>query len=473
MRTRRTRSDHDASDDNVGSGETDPHPSEVTAERRTPSGAGGPSHRPRLRLPMHRGTTAHIVAAYPFSIDQGLGHEGEYLGTNLLAGHGGFVWDPFDAYSQGLTTNSNTWVLGEPGNGKSALIKGLLYRMAAVHGTGPDGRFIAIADPKGEYRPLAEALQIPIVRLEPGGSTRLNPLDAGPATDRASAEARIMRQSAMVRALTASVLGRALVPVEETAIWQAIETLERGDSSDAPSTLLDVASLLAGPTDQMAARAKLSTDDLADEARAVWYAIDKLITQSLRGMFDGPSNVAVDWAGRGVLLDLSAVHADTEALPLVMVAATAWLQELMATGPPRQRVQVLDEAWCLLAHRASAAYLQSCWKLGRNYGVANIAIAHRPSDLAAQADDGSSTAKIAAGLLADTATKIVMRQAPDQLAVAAEWLGLSPKERDLVSHLGRGQALWKIGSRSAVCLHSIAAGEIEICDTDARMRAGS
>lgn len=439
-------------------------------EGRRQDGAGDSLRRPRLRLPMHRGTTAHLVAAYPFSVDQGLGHHGVYLGTNLLAGHAGFVWDPFEAYAERLTTNPNTWVLGEPGNGKSALVKGLLYRMAAVYGHGPDGRFIAIADPKGEYRTLADHLGIPVIRLAPGGATRLNPLDAGPAGDRAGLEARVMRQSAMVRALTASVLGRPLQPVEETAVWQAVDTLAAIDHGDTPPTLLDVAALLAAPTDEMAVRAKTTVEDLASEARGVWYAIDKLVNQSLRGMFDGSSTVHVDWAGPGVVLDLSAVHADTEALPLVMVAATAWLQELMASGPARQRVQVLDEAWCLLAHRASAAYLQSCWKLGRTYGVANIAIAHRPSDLAAQADDGSSTAKIAAGLLADTATKIVMRQAPDQLAQAAEWLGLSPKERELVGHLSRGQALWKIGSRSAICLHEIADGEVELADTDGRMR---
>jgi hypothetical protein len=35
----------------------------------------------------------------------------------------------------------------------------------------------------------------------------------------------------------------------------------------------------------------------------------------------------------------------------------------------------------------------------RAYGVANIAVAHRISDLRAQADDGTATAKITAGLL--------------------------------------------------------------------------
>ena len=151
-----------------------------------------------------------------------------------------------------------------------------------------------------------------------------------------------------------------------------------------------------------------------------------------------------------------------------MVAAAGWLSQLMA-GPGPQRVQVLDEAWALLGNRHTAGYLQSCFKLGRTYGVANICIAHRPSDLGAQADDGTATAKIAAGLLADSATKILLRQAPDQLDAAAASFGLTEPERQIVGQLTRGRALWKVGGRTAVVHHILARAEPRLCDTDARM----
>ena len=135
--------------------------------------------RPSLRLPFHRGTTAHVSSVYPFSVQASFGHEGTYVGLDLLAGGAEFCWDPFAAYSNGLVTNPNGWVLGEPGNGKSALVKCLLWRQAAVYGHGPNGRWIAIADPKGEYAPLAEHLGLTTVRLSPGGTTRINPLAPG------------------------------------------------------------------------------------------------------------------------------------------------------------------------------------------------------------------------------------------------------------------------------------------------------
>jgi hypothetical protein len=130
---------------------------------------------------------------------------------------------------------------------------------------------------------------------------------------------------------------------------------------------------------------------------------------------------------------------------------------------------VIDEAWALLGNRHTARYLQTCFKLGRTYGVANVCIAHRPSDLGAQADDGTATAKIAAGLLADAATKILLRQAPDQLDVASSSFGLSEPEVDIAGHLARGRALWKVGGRTSVVQHMLSGAEAEMCDTDGRM----
>ncbi|MGH3442295.1 MAG: ATP-binding protein, partial [Nitriliruptorales bacterium] len=120
--------------------------------------------RPALRLSYHRGTTAHISSLYPFSVQPPFGARGPYIGVDLLAGGAPFCWDPFEAYATGAVTNPNVWVLGEPGGGKSALIKCLLARMATIYGHGPDGRWVAIADPKGEYLPLAEHLGLTVLR---------------------------------------------------------------------------------------------------------------------------------------------------------------------------------------------------------------------------------------------------------------------------------------------------------------------
>ncbi|HUR23862.1 MAG TPA: hypothetical protein VMZ73_08325 [Acidimicrobiales bacterium] len=423
---------------------------------------------PGLRVPRHRTTTAHLCAAYPFQAEAGLGARGIYLGTNALTGGGAFAFDAFEFYTQGLLTNTNMLVLGEPGWGKSASVKTLLHRSVGVLKSPSGGpRWVAIADPKGEYEPLAEALGLDLVRLRPGGTTRVNPLDPGPVSSRIGPAEIAVRRTSMATALLEAVLRRDLLPLEDAAVGWAIEHMSR--PSDSEPTLLDLAQLLADPTEEMAVRAACSVGDLAHSLNDVRFALGKLLDRQLRGMFDGRSNVHIDWSGRGVVLDLSAVFHDREALTLVMIAAIAWLQALMATpegeDTPR-RVQVLDEAWALLSSERTAKYLQSCWKLCRSYGVANIAVAHRLSDLRSQADDGTSAAKVAMGLLADTQTRVVFRQASDQVPETADLLGLNSAEAFLLSRLVKGRALWKVAGRAAVVQHVIGPAERALCYTD-------
>lgn len=414
---------------------------------------------PSIRLPRHQATSAHACALYPFVAERGLGTQGVWLGTNVLTGGDGFWFDPFTAYQAGLVTNPNMLIAGEPGMGKSTATKTFLHRCV-----GALGRWVAIADPKGEYRTLGEELGLQIIDLYPGGKTRLNPLDI-PATSTSAEEAARLRSS-MVAALLATVLGRNLTSLEDAVLGWTMDVI--AERSSAP-TLVDVSNLLRQPTDEMANRATRPAHELSRDIEAARYGLDKLLDRSLRGMFDGPSTIDVDWSGRGIVLDLSRVHHEPDALAAVMVATTAWLQGIMAKPSATPRIQVLDEAWSLLSFERTSRYLQTSLKLGRAYGVANVIVVHRLSDLRSQADDGTAAAKIATGLLADTQTRVLFRQSSDQLPEARNLLGLTSKEAEVLGRLSRGRAIWKVGEHTAVVAHKVAPGEMSFCDTDARM----
>ena len=376
------------------------------------------------------------------------------MGVDVLGAATPFRWDPFAAYADGVITNPNVWVLGEPGHGKSSLVKSLLWRCDA---TDEAPSWIAIIDPKGEYKSLSDALGLATIRLAPGGDDRLNPLAT---TTRADAT---LPRARTVTALITTVLGRPLTATEDAVLFEAVAGLSPR------ATLEDVTDRLVEPGDDVLLRLRLSRQEVADASASLRFALDKILNRSLRGMFDGQDSVHIDHAGPGVVVDLSGVGLESEALGLVMTATAAWLTET-ATANGRRRVQVFDEAWALLANAHTAMYLQHCFKLGRSLGIANVCVAHRVSDLSAQADDGTSTAKIAAGLLADAATKIVLRQAPDQLAVSGDALGLTPAEREVVGRLARGRALWHVGAEVAVVQHVMSPAEVAMFDTDAGMR---
>jgi hypothetical protein len=101
--------------------------------------------------------------------------------------------------------------------------------------------------------------------------------------------------------------------------------------------------------------------------------------------------------------------------------------------------------------------------------VATVLVCHRPSDLTAQADDGTAAAKIAAGLLSDIQTRVLLRQPPEQIAAAAELFDLTERERQWLGQLVPGRAIWRIGARSAVVQTILAGNEHALFNTDQAM----
>jgi type IV secretory pathway VirB4 component len=401
----------------------------------------------------------HLRSVYPFHTDDGFGCRGPYLGVSVTGGMSGFWFDPFELYPETLT-NPNVLVVGEVGSGKSSTVKAFLSRSVAVYG---DKRFLAILDPKGEYTPLAEALGVPAVRLQPGGSARLNPMDPRPGDDPANA---IARQS-LAAALVTTVLGRPLDSTEDALLGWAIQTLA---ATAVPFTLRDVVGAVQEPAPELVALAQLSPLELARTASPVVFALDKLISRALRGMFDGPTTVGVNWAaGPGIVVDLSAVYGDREALPLVMMAATSWLAAVLQSAGDRRVIQVIDEAWAAVRH--GARHFQSSLKLARTYGASTWLLCHRPSDLTAQSDDGTADAKIAAGLLSDLQTRVLLRQPADQIPIATDLFGLTEREADTLGQLVRGRALWRLQNRGAVVQTILTRRELSLFDTDAAMVA--
>src|SRR5579859_5639437 len=113
--------------------------------------------------------------------------------------------------------------------------------------------------------------------------------------------------------------------------------------------------------------------------------------------------------------------------------------------------------------------MQQTWKLARDLNVQCVVVAHRLSDLDAAGDAGSEQAQLAKGLFADSETRVIYGQPPDQVADTRRLCGLTQAEADLVIRLQRGVALWKVGERSYLVQHRLGPGEREFVDTNAEV----
>jgi hypothetical protein len=130
---------------------------------------------------------------------------------------------------------------------------------------------------------------------------------------------------------------------------------------------------------------------------------------------------------------------------------------------------VFDEAWAILSNLAIARWLQACFKLSRAFGVANVAVVHRLSDLRAAGAEGSQQERLAHGLVADSETRVMFGQPPSETEEATSLLGLTGTEAEVLPRLPRGVALWKVGSRSFLVELRLSRYERDLVDTDARM----
>ena len=406
---------------------------------------------------VHRVSTAHLQAAYPFVAEGGLGGRGVYIGREVLGG--AFCYDPWTLYAQGVLTNPNMLVAGQVGRGKSAFVKTYLYRQQVF------GRRSFIIDPKGEYAPLAEAAGSRPVKIGPGLPVRLNPLDPGPNPGPPEEVAR--RRLSLLTSLAAASLGRPLTPEEQTACELALTTAARahGDALILPH----VVDALLRPKPAAAEQVATDPDELAQAGRQVALELRRLVQGDLAGMFDGPTTEGLDLDAPLVVLDLSALYG-SDALGLLMLCATAWLHaSLQQPGTDRRTIVVIDEAWAILRHLEIARWLQASWKLSRQYGVANVAVLHRLSDLEAAGAQHSEQVALAHGLLADSETRVIYGQSPAETDRARQLLGLTDVEADLLPELGRGVALWRVANRAFLVHHQLGPAEKPIVDTDARM----
>jgi len=414
----------------------------------------------QLRLPPHMETTAQIAGIYPFVVDSGLDAPGMYIGRHVWSGDS-FVFDVFELYRQQIIENPNFAVFGAVGSRKSSLLKTLISRGSAF-----GYRAAVPCDPKGEYTLLARHLGCEPTYIGPGLSTRLNPLDAPPrpvgmADDQWAKELKRAR-SALLASLVETAKGVPLTPAEHTAIDLALDVVTRqvtGASTDRLATPLlpHVLDAMTNPTEEDCVGLPVTATELRDSSRDATLTLRRLTHGALAGLFDGPTTTPMDFDQPISVLNLERVQGSDEMIALIMTCAQAWMEAALMRQDGVQRYVVYDECWRLMRFAGLVRRLSAQQKLARQWGCANALVAHRISDLLSASPDSIEVAK---GLLAETAIRILYKQASDQVSATKEQLDLTDVAADMLPRLDPGFALWLIGARAFYVEHIV--GDLEI-----------
>lgn len=373
--------------------------------------------------------TAALSAAFPFiSPDLPPGDptstrapSGVLYGHNL--GSQGLVhWDRF---ADGIG-NHNAVVLGRSGAGKSYLVKLELLRSLY---RGVEG---IVIDPEDEYTRLAGAVGGTVVRLGAPG-VRLNPLDLPLHTrpdGRLSAPAdAVVRRSLFAHTLLSVLLGQPLTPTERAVADTAITgTYQRAGITADPRTWRRPAPLLRDLRDTLA-----SGDDTA---RQLAERLHPYVDGAFRQLFDGPTTTVPD--GHLVLFALRELPDELKPAGTLLTLDAVW-RRVANPATRRPRLVVVDEAWLLMAQTEGADFLLRMAKSARKHW-AGLTVATQDAADVLGTDLGRA-------VVANAATQILLRQAPQTIDQIAAAFALSDGEKQFLLTAETGSGLLAAGTQ--------------------------
>ncbi|CCH17720.1 VirB4 family type IV secretion system protein [Micromonospora lupini] len=355
----------------------------------------------------------------------------------------GIIW-----HDRWAADNHNSLVLARSGAGKSYFIK--LETLRSLY----DGVQVNVIDPEDEYLRLAEAVGGTVIQLG-APNVRLNPLDIAADDNRPDAR---NRRALFMHTLINVLLGAgghdgAMAPTERAALDRAVNTayLAAGITNE-PTTWARPAPLLR----DVAAALEV---DATPPALTLAARLSPWTTGSFSHLFDGPTTTdptghLVVWSTRqladelrapGMLLALDAIWRTVDAPP--------------ADGPtadPR-RLVIVDEAWTLLRDGEGVRFLNRLAKAARKRRAGVSVVTQDAADLL-----GS---ELGQAVVANAATQLLMRQAPQAIAAVADSFNLTGGEARMLLSAQRGESLLLAGA-NRVGAHAVSSQrEHELCVT--------
>ncbi|MGH7762787.1 MAG: VirB4 family type IV secretion system protein, partial [Candidatus Dormibacteraceae bacterium] len=345
-------------------------------------------------------STSALSATFPFTGTDLPARSGLLYGINATT-HSAVVLDRF------ALENHNAVVFATSGAGKSFLVKVELVR-ALLSGTRA-----LVVDPEGEYASVMAALGGEVIQVGPGSSTGINPfalIDSSPG----ALDARIAMLTTFICLLAGHVKQRQRGAIED-AISLAYARAGFADGVPSkgltPPRLVDVQSRLR------------ATDGLMDVA----LRLERFITGAGRWLLSGQEATTPSESAAFVL---GGLPDEERVAAMFLVLDQIWAGLASSEG---QTLVVVDEAWWLMRHPDTAAFLFRLAKTARKRRAGMTLITQDVSDVLARSEGEA--------MIANSALQILMKQAPQAMPRLAELFRLTPAEQSWLLNAQQGEAL--------------------------------
>jgi hypothetical protein len=380
------------------------------------------------QLSLHRTfDTAALAAAYPFANADPTTTNGVLYGTTA-AGSGLLLWDRF------AQDNHNSVILARSGAGKSYLAK--LEALRSLY----RGIDVLIIDPEDEYRRLTDAvgglhlqLGTPNGRLNPFDLPTPNTGEAVRESDAAGGGDPLTRRALFLHTLIGVLLGGPLQPETAAVLDRGILAAyaAAGITGDV-RTHRRPAPLFADLAAALDADSR-ATGDPAGARLAGQLA--PYVTGSYRRLFDGPTTTTP--TGHLVVYSLAGLPEELKAAGTMLVLDAIW-RTVSNPADRRRRLVVVDEAWLLMADPQGARFLFHMAKAARKHWAGLTVVTQDAADLLGT--------PLGQAVVANAATQVLLRQAPQTIDVIGDAFALSAGERSYLLAAPQGAGLLAAGT---------------------------
>jgi hypothetical protein len=371
--------------------------------------------------------------------------------------------------------NANRLIVAPSGAGKSFKTKLDLMRMFLMYAKGmrraggPLTFQAIVIDPESEYKRLCAKLGGQWIRLAPGSSHHINPFDLPRAEeawqgrrdpsgmDETSHGDRLADKIQQLHALMdillsdrtpngAGTLTSAEKGLLDRAIYLAYR--EKGITSD-PATHIRPAPLMRD------LYRILESGVCGPDPTGLTQRLHRYVHGSLSGIFDGPTNVALNNAV--VVFDVHDMDSkELRAVGFFLISTFVWTSSFGSSIP---RQLVVDEMLSLYEYAEGARFLETMFARSRKHYLGVTGITQHVGILA-----NSS-------IPSNCDVKVLMAQEPASLGLVADIFRLTPREVQVLKTCGKGDALLLTGEKRIFVHFEASEKERVLATTDPRQLA--
>jgi type IV secretory pathway VirB4 component len=366
--------------------------------------------------------TTSLATTFPFSTAALTRNEGILYGMNQ---HDGslIIFDRF------TLENANSVILGKSGGGKSFFVKMEAFRLLMM------GVDVIILDPENEYQKLTQSMGGEFVVFSTTSQYKINPFDlVGETGEADELSNKILDLHSLIKVIMGDI-----TPAQDALLDRALVMTYRnvGITQD-PATFKLPAPLLEDLY-------KVFMGMETPEAKEMAGRLEKFVMGSAAGIFNQKSNF--DIKNHFTVFGIRDLEENLRPVAMYIVLDYIWNK---VRRDIKKRVLIVDEAWYLIKHKDSGAYLHSFAKRARKYHLGLTTITQDVEDFLST-EEGKA-------IVTNSSMQIILKQSTAAVDKITDTFYLTGGEKHFLLSAGVGEGLFFAG-QSHVGFRGIASDE--------------